>query len=237
MDGALLDRAAERASQIPRFRTLLVARRGRLVLQRYFHGSGPASLNDVRSVTKSVVSTLVGIAQADGFLPTLDTTIAAYLGSGYVLDAGDSAVTVRDLLTMTSGYRWNEGTGDDYTRWITSPEDHVQYVLDRPRAAPPGVSWTYNSGAVHMLGVLLTRATGTTLPAFADRHLLGPLGITAVEWEPLDPGTVNGGAGIRLRARDLLRLGQLFLQGGRSGTRQVVPAAWVATAAASFASA
>jgi CubicO group peptidase (beta-lactamase class C family) len=230
MDGALLNRAVNRAAQLPRFRTLLVARRGRLVLERYFHGSGAASLNDVRSVTKSIVSTLTGIAQANGFLPNLDTTIAAYLASDYTLDAGDSAVTVRDLLTMTSGYQWNEGTADDYTQWITTTGDHVQYVLDRPRAAPPGTSWTYNSGAVHVLGVLLAHATGTTLPAFADRYLFGPLGIDLVQWEPLDPGTVNGGAGIDLRAQDLLRLGQLFLQGGRSGSRQVVPAAWVTNA-------
>lgn len=229
MDAALLDRAAGRASEIPEVRTLLVARRGGLVLERYFHGADRGTRNDVRSVTKSVVSTLAGIAQAEGFLPNLDTTIAAYLGAGHRLDAQDSAVTVRHLLTMTSGYQWAE-TITEYDRWITSAGDHVQYVLNRTQAWAPGTHWTYNSAAVHLLGVVVARATGMSLPAFANAYLFRPMGVDRVDWEPLDPGEVNGGAGLDLTAQDLLRLGQLFLQGGRSGDRQIVPAAWVATA-------
>jgi CubicO group peptidase (beta-lactamase class C family) len=229
MDGAALEAAAAEAAAIPRFRTLLVARWGGLVLERYFGGAGPGTLNDVRSVTKSVVSTLAGIAQARGLLPSLDTTIAAYLAADYRLDTTDSAVTVQDLLTMSSGYQWNE-TAAQYDQWRTAVSDHVQLVLDLPSAAPPGTTFAYNTPAVHMLGVLLQHATGMTLPDFAERYLFAPIGIHAVRWEPLDPGTVNGGAGIALQARDLLRLGQLFLQQGRSGSRQMVPADWVALA-------
>lgn len=229
MDSAQLDQAAAQAAALPRFHALLVARRGGLVLERYFSGVDRGTLNDVRSVTKSIVSTLAGIAQLRGSLPNLDTTIAAYLGADYRLDASDSAVTVRDLLTMSSGYQWNE-TSAEYNRWLSTTGDHVQFVLDLPNAAPPGTTFAYNSGAVHMLGVLLEHATGLSLPVFADRYLFTPLGIHAVQWEPLDPGTVNGGAGIDLPAQDLLRLGQLFLQRGRSGDRQIVPTAWVTRA-------
>src|SRR5262245_64953808 len=118
MDAGLLGRAAADASAIPRFRALLVARNGMPVLARYFAGAGPDTRFDVRSVTKSVVSTLVGIALAEGRLASLDATVGDYLGAPYVLDAADSAVTVRQLVTMSSGYAWNDDV--DYNPWILS---------------------------------------------------------------------------------------------------------------------
>jgi CubicO group peptidase (beta-lactamase class C family) len=231
MDGALLDRAVSDAAGIPRFRSLLVARHGRLVLEHYFGGADANTIHDVRSVTKSVVSILTGIAQAQGFLPFLDASIAEFLDGDYVLDDGDRQVTIRNLLTMTSGYSWNEETDVDYNRWIAAA-DHVQYVLDRPQVAAPGEQFNYNSGAVHMLGVVLEHATGMSLPAFAQQYLFGPAGITSATWEQLGDGHVNGAAGIGFRAQDLLRLGQLMLQNGVSGDRQIVPATWVAAASA-----
>jgi CubicO group peptidase (beta-lactamase class C family) len=120
MDSAQLELAAVQAAAIPRLHSLLVARRGGLVLERYFAGVDQETPNDVRSITKSVVSTLVGTAHQRGLLPNLDTTIAAYLGADYRLDASDSAVTVRDLLTMSSGYGWGE-TSAEYNRWVSNP--------------------------------------------------------------------------------------------------------------------
>jgi CubicO group peptidase (beta-lactamase class C family) len=104
----------------------------------------------------------------------------------------------------------------------------VQFLLDRAQAGggPPG-PFNYNSAAVHLLGVVVQNAAGMPLPAFADSVLFAPAGITSASWEPLDSGTVNGGAGIALTGRDLLRYGQLVLQGGRSGGRQIIPAEWV----------
>jgi CubicO group peptidase (beta-lactamase class C family) len=229
MDAALLADASARASNISRFRSLLVARHGRLVLERYYGGATVNTLHDVRSVTKSVVSLLTGIAHAEGFVPNLDASIGDFLDADYVLDDSDRQVTVRNLLTMSSGYQWNESGTTEYNLWVTAPE-HVQYLLDRPHQWPPGQHFTYNSAAVHVLGVILEHATGMSLPAFAQQYLFGPAGITNVQWEQLDGGHVNGAAGIQLRARDLLRLGQLVLQGGLSGSRQIVPADWILTA-------
>ena len=223
LDAARLQAAVVRAQAIPRFRSLLVARRGRLVLERYFADGAAETLFDVRSVTKSVVSTLAGIALREGALG-LDDSIAGYL-DGYELDAADAAVTPRHLLTMTSGYRWEELGVLEYNLWVTS-SNRVQYLLDRPQVAAPGAQFNYNSAAVHVLGVVLQRATRTPLNDYARPRLFAALGAEA-SWEILDPGTVNGGAGIRLRARDLLTFGQLFLQRGFSGERSVVPAGWV----------
>ncbi len=225
MSAAGLEGATHDAAAIPRFRSLLVARHGRLVAESYFGGADSTTLFDVRSVTKSVVCALAGVAVRDGVLPGVTAPIAPYLAPPDTLDSADSAVTVHDLLTMTSGYQWNEDTGDDYNQWI-SADNHVQYLLDRPHATAPGATFTYNSAAVHTLGVVLQDAAALPLPQYAA-PLFAAIGIDTVAWESLDRGTVNGGAGIALRGRDLLKFGQLFLQRGWSGDRSVVPEAWV----------
>jgi CubicO group peptidase (beta-lactamase class C family) len=201
-----------------------VARHGRLVLEQYFHGAGGATAFDVRSVTKSVVSALVGIALRDGVLPSENASVAPFLEPAYVLDGPDRTVTLHHLLTMTSGFLWDDGP--DYNPWIFS-SDHVQFLLDRPHAHPAGAEFTYDSAAVHVLGVAVQRASSKPLQQYASEHLFAALGATSVAWEELDRGTVNGGAGIRLPGRDLLKFGQLFLQRGWSGERSVVPESWV----------
>src|SRR6184192_4727778 len=226
MSAAGLEGATHDAAAVSRFRSLLVARHGRLVAESYFGGADSTTLFDVRSVTKSIVCALAGLAVRDGLLPGVTASIAPYLAPTDTLDAVDSTVTVQQLLTMTPGYQWNEDTGPDYNTWIAA-DDHVQYLLDRPHATAPGVTFTYNSAAVHTLGVVLQDAAALPLPQYAA-PLFAALGVgDTVAWEPLDRGTVNGGSGIALRARDLLKFGQLFLQRGWSGDASVVPESWV----------
>lgn len=231
LDAALLDAAAARASAQPAVRSLLVARRGQLAFERYFGAATSETLFDVRSVTKSVVSLLTGIALRDGVVPSLDVSIAPYLRPAYDVDEQDAAVTLRHLATMTSGFQWDESTTAGYNDWILSNR-HVQYLLDRPHVAAPGATFVYNSAAVHLLGVVLERAARQPLRDLAREKLFRPLGILDADvlWELLSEGYVNGGSGIDLRGRDLLKLGQLLLQRGFSGTRSVVPESWVAQA-------
>lgn len=227
LDPARLEAAAARAAAQPRVRALLVARHGRLAFERYAAGHGPESLFDVRSVTKSVVSLLTGIALGEGRLPSLDASIATSLRPLWQVDEEDATVTLRHLVTMTSGYAWDESTAAGYNQWITSA-DPVQYLLDRPRSGPAGTRWSYNSAGVHVLGVAVERTLGTPLADYARDKLFTPLGIVDAAWEPMPGGFVNGGSGLDLRARDLLKLGQLVLQRGRSGEAAVVPEAWIA---------
>ncbi|HXB56999.1 MAG TPA: serine hydrolase [Vicinamibacteria bacterium] len=226
----MLARATENAASIPRFRSLLVVRHGKLVVERYFGGATSETRFDVRSVTKSVVSLLVGQALDATQISGMDATVGDYLGPPYVLNPGDRAVTIKELLTMTSGYQWNEEQGDDYNLWIVSP-DHVQFLLDRAQTGPPG-PFTYNSAAVHLLGLIVQLATGTPLATLADQRLFQPIGIRSAVWEGLERGTVNGGSGLQLTGQDLARLGQLMVQQGRSGAQQIVPAGWISTATA-----
>ena len=231
LDPVLIGKAKADAAAIPRFRSLLVVRHGKLAVEEYFGGATRDTQFDVRSVTKSVVSLLVGQALEAGDIPRVDTTVGDYLRPPYLLDPGDRAVTVNELLTMTSGYEWNEDNGDDYNLWINAP-DHVQFLLDRPQTGPPG-PFTYNSAAVHLLGVVVQSATGTPLASLADQRLFHPIGIKSALWEQLEGGTVNGGSGLQLTGQDLARLGQLMLQKGLSGSHQVVPATWIASATTS----
>jgi CubicO group peptidase (beta-lactamase class C family) len=229
MDQDKLSLAIKKAAENPRFLSLLVVRRGRLVIEEYFNGNRANDLNDVRSVTKSIVSSLVGIALAEGFISSLDETLGQYLYPHVAaMNEDKQAISVRHLLTMTGGFSWDESGGyGDYIPWINS-NDHIQFVINRSLVYAPGTYFTYNSAAVHLLGVLITEATDMTLPDFADQYLFSKIGIEQSQWEMLSGGYVNGGAGIDLLPRDLARFGQLYLQGGISGTTQVLPPNWVA---------
>jgi CubicO group peptidase (beta-lactamase class C family) len=227
MDERQLGAAYARATVTPGLHSLLVVRNGVLVSERYFGGLTADSLNDVRSVTKSVVSALVGIAIDRGMIAGSATRLGDLLGPPVATIVGAKAdITVEQLLTMTSGFAWDESTTAQFNAWILAP-DQITYLLDRPLADAPGTRFVYNSAAVHLLSVALGAAAGMNLEAFADRFLFGPLAITAHEWPTDARGYPNGGAGLRLRARDLAKLGTLYLQGGRSGARQVVPVEWV----------
>ena len=227
MDATRVADAIVHAGTVANLRSLLVVRHGRLVVERYFGGFFADSLAHGRSVTKSVVSTLVGIAIARGEIAGVSSTLGAMLPATVAtLDAAEMGITVRNLLTMSSGFEWTESGAIGYNRWIVSG-DHVQYLLDKPLAFAPGSRFTYNSAGSHLVSVLLTEAVGIGTAEYADLHLFTPLGIPRARWETLSAGYANGGAGLELRPRDMAKIGQLFLQRGASGTGQVVPGAWV----------
>lgn len=225
LDAAALAVAGATLADEPRAMSLLVIRSGRLAYERYFRGNHADSLNDVRSVTKSVVSTLVGIAVKDGLIDNLDVRLDEVLPESFALTPAQSAIRLRHLLTMSGGFEWAESGATGYNEWISSP-DHIAFLLDRPVVDPPGSTFTYNSAAVHLLGVVLEEATGERLPAFADRVLFGPLGIQRSRWEALFDGFHNAGSGLDLRPRDLARIGQLAIQGGLTGTRALTEPDW-----------
>lgn len=227
IDGTALAAAADGGGDIDRLRSLLVVREGKLVFERYYHGWTADTLADVRSVTKSIVSTLVGLALQDGFVHSLDDPITDYLHAPeFPVRPEHGAITVRHLLTMTGGFDWDEDDTNIYSDWVRS-SDQVAFVLNRQVSSTPGSTFLYNSAAVHLLGVVLEKATGMELEAYADRELFEPIGITRRVWEPATQGYVNGGAGLDVTPRDLARFGQLALQAGWSGSRAVVPGAWL----------
>jgi CubicO group peptidase (beta-lactamase class C family) len=228
-DRAGLERAAAELAEHPEALALLVERDGAVVLEQYYHGAKPDGYYDVRSVTKSVVSVLYGIALGEGRLPSLDLTVGEALGAELPgLNPPAAGITARQLLAMTSGLPWKELNSEeqDYEPFIASP-DPLRWILARPLEAPPGTCWNYNTGACHILSAMLTKAVGMSARDYAQSRLFGPLDEKIGGWETDPRGYNYGGHGICLTPRGLLKLGRLMLDGGAWRGRRIVPAAWV----------
>jgi CubicO group peptidase (beta-lactamase class C family) len=208
----------------PAVYSVLVVRHGYLVYEKYFRGDATQDY-EVASVTKSVTSMLVGIAMQQGYIKNLDQKLQDFFPE-YVkqdMDARTRAITLKNLLTMTSGFAWSEETP---WSWPQSG-DWVRYVIEGTMAAEPGLKFTYDTAAVHLLSGILTKVTGTSTLDFANRSLFQPLGIAKPQWEADPQGRNNGGRGLFLRARDMAKLGYLVLNDGLWDGQQIVPADWV----------
>ena len=223
--------------------SILVERHGRLVAEVYRRGKdksvyslfahttdfGPTTRHDTRSVGKSVVSLLLGIARGQGKLGDLATPAVDFYPEYPDLATPQlKAITLEHLLTMSSGFKWSEGgPGHDdehslYWKW--SP---CYYALSRPIAAAPGTAFTYNSGGNAVLADILTRVTGMPLKDFARKNLFEPLGITDWEWTSDLHGRPMSFTGLRMRPRDMVKIGRLVLNRGQWKGRQIVPADWI----------
>ncbi len=187
---------------------------------------GPTTLHDTRSISKSVVSLLFGIVAPD---ETLNTPVYAYLSELKVLGANDrERITIEHLLTMSSGLDWDEGGLPNDETQLFARADLGRFVFDRPLRAEPGATWLYNSGSTAVLAEILRRRTGQSLTTLARERLFAPLGITDWTWAVDLRGRELSFTGLRLRPRDMAKLGRMVLDGGKSGDRQIVPAEWIA---------
>jgi CubicO group peptidase (beta-lactamase class C family) len=217
-----LDPATQAASGLPRLYSLLVSQRGELVVERYLHGGRPATLANLKSASKSVISALVGIAIERGLLPGVQAPIAPFFPT--LLDPQKRQITIEDLLTMRSGLA--STSNRNYGAWVQSP-NWVRYILSRPLLGPPGEQMNYSTGNTHLLSAILTQVSGGDTWKFAQDALARPLGITLAKW-PQDPqGIYFGGNEMLLTPRQMVAFGELYLHHGLANGRQVVPAAWV----------
>ncbi len=243
--GESLD-AAYAAGELEGLHGVVLIRHGKLVLERYYRGEDEIwgrsigevafdaqTRHDLRSVSKSIVGLLYGIALEAGQVPALDASVVAQFPQypDLMADPARRAITVEHVLTMTTGMEWNEDL--PYTDRRNSEvameyaEDRYRFVLEQPIVQPPGRDWDYNGGATALLGKLIADGSGRDLVAFAEERLFAPLGITDVEWTRGFDGEPAAASGLRLRPRDLAKIGQLMLEKGRWEGRQVVPAAWI----------
>jgi CubicO group peptidase (beta-lactamase class C family) len=227
-DAELLAEAYSVAGQIEGMRSLLVARNDVLVAERYYNGHSQSSLHNVQSVTKSVMSALIGIAIDRGYIESVDLPISRYLEPLVdSLDAEKGKITIRQLLTMTTGLEWQGlGGANEFMRWASAP-DQIDYVLDKPLVEPPGTRFNYSDGAAHLLSIILTEATGQSTLQFAQRYLFAPLGIDSRQWPVDNRGYNIGAAGLALTSRDMLRFGMLYLDEGADSGRAIIPPEWV----------
>ena len=220
-----LDEARAAAAQLPRLHSLIVQVRGATVLEYYAKGAAANRATNVKSASKSVISTLVGIAIDRRLIKSLDEPIVRFFPQlARDPDPRKARITIEDLVSMRSGLV--STSFDNYGAWVGS-RNWIDYVLSRPLEAEPGGVMEYSTGNSHLLSAILTRATGQSTWAFAEQALATPLGFTLSRW-PRDPqGIYFGGNDMLMTPRHMLALGELYLHRGRAGTRQLVPAAWV----------
>lgn len=244
MDPVLLEQMLESAAR-ENIHGVVVVRHGYIVAEGYWGPSSRDIPHEVYSCTKSVTSALFGIALSKGLLSTIDQAAADFLPQWQsAADLQKRIITLRHLLTLTSGIEWGEWerwnafgpTLDNMsTRMYYSP-DWVQFVLDQPMAGQPGQKFNYNSGAVHLLSAILNKAVGGDVQSFAARNLFAPMGIERPSWVTDPSGVPFGGSGLRLTARDMAKLGYLYLNGGVWDGKQLVPEDWVKQSTAKQAS-
>jgi CubicO group peptidase (beta-lactamase class C family) len=240
LDEALL------AGELTNLHGVVVLRGGQLALEHYVPGDDIAwgqplgrvvfdaeTLHDLRSVTKSVVGLLYGIALKRGIVPPPEAGLFESFPEFPELAAepARSRITIAHVLTMTMGLEWDESR--PYTDPANSEiamdaaPDRYRFVLERRVVSEPGKTWLYNGGATALLGRLIALGSGRSLSEFAHDALFSPLGITRFEWARAWDGAPAAASGLRLRPRDTARIGQLMLQNGVWNERAIVPRSWL----------
>ena len=203
-------------------RSVAVAGDDRIVWS--WHADGRDRPAAVYSITKSVLSLLIGIAIRDGLIGGPDDRIGDYLELPRDAHPRLSSIRIRHLLSMTSGIDWPDF---DKPYWaMRRSENAVRFVLSRPVAHEPGTAFAYNSGGSHLLAAILAAAAGSTVLDYARRRLFEPLGIRRVKWNALQ-GIHEGGTGLHLATADLIKIGMLTVREGVWEGRRIVPAEWI----------
>ena len=222
VDAALLAEVDARAvGEVPAISALLAVRHGYVVFERYYNGLMAEDPINVRSVTKSVTGTLAGAARRTGLLNGLDARTGDLI-PGRIPATHDPRVedtTLWQWLTMTSGVQWD--AYGDWQRLLDAP-DWVAMTLGLPVVGIPGETYVYNTGGSHLLGVIVAAAARKPLEEYAEEVLFAPLGIHPGEWMRSPQGEVSAGSGLELTARDMAKLGYLYLRDGEWDGRQIM---------------
>lgn len=247
-DSATLNKidTAVRNGTYPNIHSLLIARNKRLVYERYWPGKdedwgadlgvvthSKDDLHDIRSISKSVVSACIGIAIQQGKIKSVDQKIFDFFPEYAQLDTGmKTLLTIKHLLTMSSGLSWNEDVPydnpDNSEIRMTRSPNAVEYVLSQRMDFPPGKVWKYNGGTTQLLAAIIEKTTGKKIDQFASENLFQPLGIKRFQWMKYAGSDLPAAAsGLRLRSIDLLKFGLLYHSGGMWNGHQVVPRPWV----------
>lgn len=234
-----------RSEKFKKITSVLVARHGNLVHEAYFEGTDANTLMDTRSATKTITGMLVGITIEKGLLAGVSAPVMPFFRDKLPIlypDPRKDKITVEDLLTMSSMLEcndWNDfSRGNEERMYVT--EDWTHFVLDlpikgfpswvaRPEASPYGRSFSYCTAGVFLLGRVLERSSKMTVEELARKALFNPLGIDKADWKRSSMGEAQTGGGLALRSCDLLRLAQLYANGGVWNGARIVSDNWVRT--------
>lgn len=224
--GKVLDHIEQQEKDV---HSLLIVRNGYLVLEWYSHPYSLDKKHILNSCTKSFLSTLVGLAIDKGYVQNENNAVMNYFPE-YRSDKHDETkqrITIRHLLTMSSGLDWPQYGPNNASDRMGESDDWVKFILSRPMAAEPGSQTNYSNGDSHLLSAILQQVTGATALDFGRKWLFGPLGITDTHWDRDPQGISIGSAALYLTPRDAAKLGQLYLNHGLWEGRMVVSPGWV----------
>lgn len=214
----------------------IVIRHGYIVYEKYFRAPwNKDKIHNIYSCTKSVMSSLVGIAVQQGKIKSLNDKMVDYFPNCTIqnLDERKKSITLLNLMTMKGGFDWAERTypySDPRNPWIQAlrSNDIIQFVLDRPMATQPGTIWAYNGGCSQIFSAIVTNKTGMSTLEFAKKNLFNPLGITKFTWRTDRQGIYDAGGGLSMTPRDMAKYGYLILNRGFWDGKQIIPADFVA---------
>jgi CubicO group peptidase (beta-lactamase class C family) len=225
LDSGVFEPALASARDMPRLHSLLISHDGELLVEEYFNGRSGSRPVNVKSVSKSVMSALVGIAIERGHLDGIDQPLADFY-DGLLeanVETSKGRITIGNLLSMQAGLETTSFY--NYGAWVLS-DDWVAFALQQPQLSPPGTRMHYSSGNFHILSAILTETTGKSTLEFSREVLGRPLGHIP-EW-PRDPnGIYFGGNNMELTPRQMLAFGEIYMREGQANGRQIVPATWV----------
>jgi len=218
--------AREAATALPRLNSLLISHQGQLVVEDYFNGWQGRRPANMKSASKSVISALIGIAIAEGYIESVAVPIAEYFPNHLFRQSSPEKlnITVEDLLTMQSGLKTTSNR--NYGKWVLS-ENWVEFALNQPLVAEPGEEMLYSTGSSHLLSAILTKAAGIDSKSFAQQYLASPLGFSMSYWSQDPQGIYFGGNNLEMTARQMLAFGELYLNGGQAEGRQIIPRQWI----------
>jgi CubicO group peptidase (beta-lactamase class C family) len=211
--------------------SFIVYSRGKIMFEKYYNGSGKDSLHHIQSQTKSIVALLMGIAIDKGFVKSENEPVSRYFPEYF--NTGDSVksrVTIRDLLTMSAGFEWEEMLAfddpkNDNMNMFRSGH-WLRYALSRPMAKQPFTEFKYNSGCPMIVAAIIEQAAQMKLENFAQKYLFDPLGITTCRWQKDSTGFCHAGGGLFLKPLDMVKIGVMVMSKGQWENRQVVPENW-----------
>lgn len=207
--------------------SFLILRNGYLVSETYFGSYHPETKHDLQSAARSFTATLIGIAIDKGYIAGVDEHIVDFFPDRSIanFDRWKRAMTLEDLLTMRTGFDWQESEGAFES--MRQSQDWTQYVLNMPMVEQPGSRWNYCSICSHLLSAILQESTGINPRDFAEQNFFKPLGISDVVWMKDPAGIPLGAGGFQLTPRDMAKLGYLYLKDGMWNGQQVVSSEWV----------
>lgn len=237
MDASAIEEIAENIliDQFKGIHSMLIIRNGFLVFEEYFKNYNGDDLQHIFSITKSVTSSLTGIAIENGFFQGVEDSVLTFFPQYNIDNLDKQKLKLKHILTLTTGFEWDEKTypytdprNSEYQ--MVQTDDWMEFVLQRPLSHNPGEIYNYNTGAVHLFSAIFKESTGLFADEFAEQFLFEPLDITEYFWNSDNQGFPCTGAtlgGLKMKARDVAKFGYLYLNDGKWNNIQVIPKYWI----------